>query len=27
MNQLQRLYQWITSSPPLFQLLPPFATL
>ncbi|PFG46033.1 hypothetical protein ATG66_3127 [Vibrio sp. ES.051] len=27
MNQLQRFYQWIVSSPPLFQLCLPFATL
>ncbi|MDV6253102.1 DUF1853 family protein [Vibrio sp. EA2] len=27
MNQLQRFYDWIASSPPLFQLRPPFATL
>ncbi len=27
MNQLQRFYQWIATSPPLFKLRPPFATL
>ncbi|MEF1216047.1 DUF1853 domain-containing protein, partial [Vibrio alginolyticus] len=27
MNQLQRFYQWIATSPPLFKLTPPFATL
>ncbi|ALR16171.1 DUF1853 family protein [Vibrio natriegens] len=27
MNQLQRFYDWIATSPPLFQLRPPFATL
>lgn len=27
MNQLQRFYQWIADSPPLFYLQPPFATL
>ncbi len=27
MNQLHRFYQWIASSPPLFQLQPPFVTL
>lgn len=27
MNQLQRFYQWIATSPPLFQLRPPFVTL
>lgn len=27
MNQLQRFYHWIASSPPLFQLRPPFVTL